>query len=200
MANLYKSVLASGGGVEPTGNAQPADVLATKTFSNADGVGKVGTMVNNGAVSGVATASQPYTVPAGYHNGSGVVTASYSPSKTTLWTNPTPSNNWGNNEITLSQDMTSFDYLEIEFAYGPTALSRTTKILVDPTDLPNWLYSSTDSGFFGGLGIRSTTVYMARPLTYVNSTKLRIGDCYELDGSTAHQNAAIPITVKGIKF
>lgn len=70
---MYKSVLASG--VQPTGNATVGDVLAGKTFSNADGVGKVGTMVNNGAVSGTATPSQPYTIPAGYHNGNGVVNA-----------------------------------------------------------------------------------------------------------------------------
>ena len=76
MANAFRSVLASGGGVVPTGNAQPADVLAGKTFSNADGIDKTGTMVNRGAVSGVATPSQPYTIPAGYHNGSGVVTGS----------------------------------------------------------------------------------------------------------------------------
>lgn len=76
MANAYKSVLASGGGVVPTGNAQPADVLAGKTFSNAEGIDKTGTMVNNGAVSGVATPTTPYVVPEGYHNGSGEVTAS----------------------------------------------------------------------------------------------------------------------------
>lgn len=81
MANKYRSVLASGG-VQPTGNAQPADVLSGKTFSNADGIDKTGTMVNRGAVSGTATPSQPYTIPAGYHNGSGVVTADVSVSAT----------------------------------------------------------------------------------------------------------------------
>ena len=76
MANMYRSYLGSGGGIAPTGNAQPEDVLADKTFSNSSGINKVGTMVNNGAVSGVATLNQPYTIPEGYHNGSGTVTAS----------------------------------------------------------------------------------------------------------------------------
>lgn len=75
MSNAYRSVLESGG-VTPTGDAVVADVLAGKTFSNANAVGLTGTMVNRGAVSGQATPSQPYTIPAGYHNGSGVVTAS----------------------------------------------------------------------------------------------------------------------------
>lgn len=74
MANMYRSNL-SGGGTAPTGDATAADVLTGKTFSNAQGVGIAGTMPNRGAVSGTATPAQPYTIPAGYHNGSGVVTA-----------------------------------------------------------------------------------------------------------------------------
>lgn len=74
MANMYRSVLASGGGT-PTGNAQPAEVLNGKTFENSNGP-QTGTMPNNGAVSGTATPSQPYTIPEGYHNGLGTVTGS----------------------------------------------------------------------------------------------------------------------------
>ena len=70
MGNAYRSVLA----LKPTGDAVPANVLAGKTFSNADGVGKTGTMANNGAVSVTLTDQDPtYTIPEGYHNGSGVV-------------------------------------------------------------------------------------------------------------------------------
>ena len=78
MANTFRSVLASGGGVVPTGDAQPADVLDGKTFSNADGIDKTGTMVNRGAVSETIAGGQTYTIPAGYHNGSGTVTAQQS--------------------------------------------------------------------------------------------------------------------------
>ena len=70
MGNAYRSVLA----LKPTGDAVPANVLAGKTFSNAEGTGKTGTMVNNGAVSVTLTDQDPtYTIPEGYHNGSGVV-------------------------------------------------------------------------------------------------------------------------------
>lgn len=73
MSNAYRSVLASGG-VAPTGDAVAADVLTGKTFSNANAVGIAGTMVNRGAVSATISAGQSYTIPEGYHNGSGVVT------------------------------------------------------------------------------------------------------------------------------
>lgn len=55
--------------------ATAGDVLATKVFVDSDGDTVAGTMTNNGAVSvtmdGLTTTS--YTVPAGYHNGSGTV-------------------------------------------------------------------------------------------------------------------------------
>lgn len=56
--------------------AAAGDVLATKTFVPSGGTLTAGTMPNNGAVSKTldATANnQTYTVPAGYHNGSGTV-------------------------------------------------------------------------------------------------------------------------------
>lgn len=56
--------------------AGASDVLATKVIVDATGATKVGTMPNNGAVSKVldaGTSNQSYTVPAGYHNGSGTV-------------------------------------------------------------------------------------------------------------------------------
>lgn len=56
--------------------ATAGDVLATKVIVTADGTTTAGTMPNNGAVSKVldaTTSNQTYTVPAGYHNGSGTV-------------------------------------------------------------------------------------------------------------------------------
>lgn len=56
--------------------AAAGDVLANKVFVDATGVEKAGTMANNGAVAatidGLITTS--YTVPAGYHSGTGKVT------------------------------------------------------------------------------------------------------------------------------
>jgi hypothetical protein len=56
--------------------AAAGDVLATKIFVTAAGAEVAGTMPNNGAVSGSINGmvTDTYTVPAGYHNGSGSVT------------------------------------------------------------------------------------------------------------------------------
>ena len=55
--------------------ATPADVLATKTFVDKSGVTQAGTMVNNGAVNATmdGLSKTIYTIPAGYHNGSGQI-------------------------------------------------------------------------------------------------------------------------------
>ena len=57
--------------------ATAGDVLANKIIVTADGAVTTGTMPNNGAVSQVLTAGTPsYTVPAGYHSGTGTVSIS----------------------------------------------------------------------------------------------------------------------------
>ena len=67
---------------QATGTALVSEVLKGKTFSNSSGVGLTGTMANNGAISKTLNAGQSYTVPAGYHNGSGKVTANSLASQT----------------------------------------------------------------------------------------------------------------------
>lgn len=63
-------VLGKGGG----GNATSDQVLINKTFTNDSGL-QNGTMPNRGAVTATLNAGGSYTIPAGYHNGSGKVTA-----------------------------------------------------------------------------------------------------------------------------
>lgn len=59
------------------GNATVDQVLSGATFTNSTGEELTGTMSDNGAVSKTFTpgaSSQSYTIPVGYHNGSGKVT------------------------------------------------------------------------------------------------------------------------------
>lgn len=59
--------------------ATAANILSGKT-AYVDGAKLTGTMTNNGAVAKTMTANGSYTIPAGYHNGSGKVTVSVSSS------------------------------------------------------------------------------------------------------------------------
>lgn len=74
--NIYNNRYNSGVTATKVGTATAAHVLSGKTFTNSSGVGIAGTMPNNGAVSQALAANGSYTIPAGYHNGSGKVTQS----------------------------------------------------------------------------------------------------------------------------
>jgi len=75
-------VLKGGGADLDVVTAGVGDVLAGKVIVGADGEPLTGTMANRGAVSQALNAGGSYTVPAGYHNGSGSVTANSLSSQT----------------------------------------------------------------------------------------------------------------------
>lgn len=67
----------SGGGADlDVITAQAGNILAGKVIVDQDGEPLTGTMPNNGAVSKVLPINGSYTIPVGYHNGSGKVTQS----------------------------------------------------------------------------------------------------------------------------
>ena len=69
-------VLKGGGGADlDVVTAGAGDVLAGKVIVDKEGEPLTGTMPNRGAVSQALNAGGSYTIPAGYHNGSGTVAA-----------------------------------------------------------------------------------------------------------------------------
>ncbi|MDR2024012.1 MAG: hypothetical protein LBQ71_12415 [Hungatella sp.] len=71
------------GTLELTGTATDSQVLNGQTYYNADAKTKrTGSMANRGAISANLNAGESYTVPTGFHNGSGKVTANSLASQT----------------------------------------------------------------------------------------------------------------------
>ena len=140
----YKVGTNSGGGVLPTGNAVDANVLKDKTFSNASGINKVGTMPDNGAVNvTLDTTTTSYTVPEGYHNGTGTVSIS-----------------------TQSKTVTPSARSATASTVTPDSGKVLSEVTVDTTSVPNAntdTYSATSRG--SALDMGSTNTYR-----YVNTT------------------------------
>ena len=67
-----------GGTTVGGGTATASQVLEGVTFSSNLGKELLGTMKNNGAVTATIAPGETYTIPEGYHNGEGTVTASQS--------------------------------------------------------------------------------------------------------------------------
>ncbi|MFR3729186.1 hypothetical protein [Lacrimispora sp.] len=71
------------GTLELTGDAADSQVLEKKTYYNKDAkIKRTGTMPNRGAVNQALNAGVSYSIPAGYHNGAGKVTANSLASQT----------------------------------------------------------------------------------------------------------------------
>ena len=80
--SYYSSVfILASGGVDDV-NFSAGDLLTGKNANNSDGEKVNGTMANNGAVTSTLSCGGSYTIPAGYHNGSGKITANSLASQT----------------------------------------------------------------------------------------------------------------------
>lgn len=161
-----------------TGNATTADVLSGKTFMSAASPNEqTGSMTNNGAVIASLTADgQVYTIPAGYHNGNGTVTANVSVSPVLLWTNPDMTQGWTQNSK-LSMDLSNVTHVIIE----QTAMKG------EPVTLYNKIYA--DVGDTSKLAAVVSSTGYERPIT--------IGSDGITSGTTGSQNANIIYRVYG---
>lgn len=79
----YAMILKGGSSVDlDVITASASDILAGKVTVDVEGEAVTGTMTNNGAVTKALAAGGSYTIPKGYHNGSGKVTANSLASQT----------------------------------------------------------------------------------------------------------------------
>ena len=115
--------------------AGASDVLATKVIVNALGESVTGTMPNNGAVNrtlDATSSNQTYTVPAGYHNGSGtvkIILETKSATPTTSSQDITPTSGKVLSKVTVAAipgnfaDVSGDDAVAANLLYGTTAHS-----------------------------------------------------------------------------
>lgn len=120
--------------------ASAGDVLATKVFVESDGSVTAGTMTNNGAVSktlDATTSNQSYTVPQGYHNGSGTVSITLetkSATPTTSSQDITPTTGKVLGKVTVAaipskyKDTTNVDAVAGDVLYGKTIVTSSGEV------------------------------------------------------------------------
>lgn len=167
-------------------NATAGDVLDGKIIVAADGTEVEGTMTNNGAVSATldaTTGKQSYTVPAGYHNGSGTVaitleTKSATPSASSQNITPTSGkvlskvtvnaipSNWGN---TTGDDAVAANILAGKKAHTNV---NGTATLIEGTMTNNGAISATIDGL--------TTTSYSVPAGYTSGGSVSLTNDIEL--------------------
>ena len=186
-------------GGQATGNATTADVLSGKTFmSSGSPAEQTGSMTNNGAVTETLTSNgQVYTIPAGYHDGTGTVTANISNvlELTELWLNPDLTQASFSAQ-TISIDLTDYDGVMVEARINNTTnldlLCRTVYFKDDVITQPSDNYFAVGYVIDGTGNIKG----IGRRISFV-SGGLYFGNA--ILGDTANNTIVIPTKIYGVK-
>lgn len=155
------------------GRATPSDVLDGKTFSSSlAGYNAKGSMPNNGAVNESLNCSGSYTIPEGYHNGKGKITANSLTSQTdasaiacnilegnTAWVNGSKITGTMSDYIVRSASLIS------SAAFG-TRLNSVSWDSLDPSNAI--LKLGLKCGCYGFSNLRDTTGRLSDQSYYVN--------------------------------
>ena len=120
------------------------------------------------------------------------------PIETTLWENSSPTSSMTTQTITLSDDITNYDYLKVE--YRQTTSTDTRSILVFTVNdfITNGIYTAVGPKFT--LGIRGSSVNHARPICYSTNTAIYIMNCYAIGATNSASGSCIPLKIVGIKL
>lgn len=134
-------------------------------------------------------------VPANIGGGSGGMT------QTTLWTNPSPGNDFAGQTITLSQNMTDFDYIGIYYRGRRTSNPYIeSEILVTPTQLAKSKTTTVNSPLVTIGGVLSSGTNLVRAISYSAVNKLYISPATAQGSSTTNNSVAFPLYVYGYKL
>ena len=136
--------------------ATNAEILATKT-AYVNGSKVTGTMVNNGAVTGtISTKAQQYTIPVGYHDGSGKVSIASSEQQ----------------KIIAANIKSGITILGVEGSYSGEAISVEANKNATPTTTSQVITPSTGYDYLAQVTVAAIP-YAETPNTY--GTTVTIG-------------------------
>ena len=115
--------------------------------------------------------------------------------ETVLWTNPSPTSDFGQTTVTLSDSISNYDYIAVKWKVS-TSLSTTSTTMVPVGDFKSMLNQNGDNALF----IASVNQNgWARTVFYVSDTSITISTSYRLNAQGNSGSNAIPTSIIGIK-
>lgn len=133
--------------------AGTADVLTGKYFVNSAGSRLAGTMQNQGAKTASLNCGGSYTIPKGYHNGSGKVTANSLSSQTsanataadivsgkTAWVNGSKITGTLKHYVAYTKNLCSNKKVSMSISPSPSNVSTHTKVTIGTIDMSSISY------------------------------------------------------------
>lgn len=123
--------------------------------------------------------------------------------RTVLWTNASPTSNYGTVTVTLSEAMTNFDYLEFVQSPEKSNDESTYKHFIVPVS-EVLTTSNAKNHDYVTLGTHRWTYDYVREYTYVSDIQIKISSSYRVAGTNTSGNTEttnnIPIKIIGIKM
>ena len=119
--------------------------------------------------------------------------------ETPLWTNSNPTSNFdaGTTPLSLSDDISNYDELKIEYCKSTSATSTLFYIKFPIAD---FLSRGVDDGRYAIGGRIDGVSDMARTIYKGSSNnQLHIGPCYYMYGTTVNNAYYIPLNIYGVK-
>lgn len=125
--------------------------------------------------------------------------------ETVLWTNsnPTDSSGFANQDVTLSDSLTDYDYVKIRYAYAYNDTGSTFESVYSVSEFVKTSAPVT-FGFSGCTNVthRSNSYFYDRRIIYKTATSITFGSCMGYKASTAAAVSNIfniPLSIIGIK-
>lgn len=121
--------------------------------------------------------------------------------ETVLWTNSSPTSSFAEQTVTLSQDMSNFDYLKIDFSLS-TSDTRQSSVIIEPSIL-----QKNKNNVHPQIGVAlyqrasSSATRYVRIVFYYSDTGIRFGQVFPVNiASTAVNTNLIPTKITGINM
>ena len=118
--------------------------------------------------------------------------------KTVLWENSSPTSDFSAQTITLSDDITNYDMLEVVWLRSKNATDKNT-IQFSVADIINNGNASGVAKCRICIGEYDGSLNTARLVYYVSNTQLGISVDYRFGASTTYTDSDIPLKIIGIK-
>lgn len=124
-------------------------------------------------------------------------------SETVLWTNPSPSANFNAQNITLSQNASSFKALRIYYQWSgnPGTMASSKYNDFSLVDIDQYILNTNKHSYVMPLGIIYTNRTYTRTLRFSNTNYnvLIVSDSYLLNTTGSNNALAIPLKICGLK-
>ena len=121
---------------------------------------------------------------------------------TVLWSNSSTSSDFAGQTITLNDDITNYDYIELKWKYYKTdADTNATSLRIPTADfIAVGTYSTQNKNRYIIGSQRGSNNFMARTFCYESNTSIKFDVNYYIATTGSANSQSIPISISGIKI